>query len=116
MLTHFYGTDAIEFGATSDSLPGVVRNFRSLAECADEIGISRIFGGIHFEFDNREGKVSGGRIGDFVALNFLLPNDRLPLVRIEGFSEGVPRVRMHGRIGRVCVLETGVGPLLMGSH
>ena len=35
VLARFYGTDAIAFNATSDSLPGVIRNFASLAACAD---------------------------------------------------------------------------------
>ena len=73
VLTHFFGTDAIEFSATSDSLPGVVRKFNSFAACADEIGRSRIYGGIHFEFDNEQGKACGKKIGDFVCGKFLLP-------------------------------------------
>jgi len=36
VLTQFYGTDAIVFTATSDSLPGVVRTFQSLSACADD--------------------------------------------------------------------------------
>jgi hypothetical protein len=105
VLTHFYGTDAIAFTAKSDSVPGVQRAFTSLAACADEIGMSRIYGGIHFQFDNREGKLSGKRIGDYVSTNFLLPNNDLPQVRMEGFADGMPVVRMHGRIGETCVLE-----------
>jgi hypothetical protein len=106
VLTHFYGTDAIAFTATSDSLPGVFRSFTSLAACADEVGMSRIYGGFHFQFANRDGKASGKKIGDYVTRNFLLPNDRLPLVVLEGFTNGTAVVRMHGRIGATCVLES----------
>lgn len=105
VITHFYGTDAITFSATSDSLPGRVRTFNSLAACADEIGMSRIYGGIHFQFDNVSGKWSGGKIGDYVAANFLLANDSLPLARLEGFENGTALVRVHGHFGRACVLE-----------
>lgn len=104
VLRHFYGTDAIAFTASSDALPGVRRSFLSLGACADEIGQSRIYGGIHFQFDNRAGKECGSRIGRYVAENFLLPNDRLPWLAIE--REGAtPRVCVHGQVGRVVMLE-----------
>jgi hypothetical protein len=105
VLTQFYGTDAITFIATSDSLPGVFRTFHSLAGCADEIGMSRIYGGFHYMFDNIYGKSTGKTIGDYVSANFLLPNDRLPLVRIEGFKNGAALVRVHAHVGSSCVLE-----------
>jgi hypothetical protein len=80
VLRNFYGTDEIAFSATADGLPGVTRTFTSLTQCVDEIGMSRIYGGIHYSFDNLEGKKSGRKIGDFVSWNYLLPNARLPLV------------------------------------
>jgi hypothetical protein len=73
VLTRFFGTDAVRFAAKSDSLPGVERHFASLSACADEVGLSRIYGGIHFAFDNIQGKASGQRIGDYVAQHALLP-------------------------------------------
>lgn len=73
VLTHFFGTDKVEFEATSDSLPGVVRRFTSFAACADEVGMSRIYGGIHFGFDNTQGKLSGQKIGDYVSTHCLAP-------------------------------------------
>jgi hypothetical protein len=105
VLTHFYGTDAITFNATADALPGVVRAFHSLAECADEVGMSRIYGGFHYLFDNIYGRSSGQQIGDYVSANFLLPNNSLPALRVEGFEESAPLVRIHGHVGRPCVLE-----------
>lgn len=106
VLTHFYGTDAISFPATSDSLPGVIRNFSSLAACADEVGMSRIYGGIHYSFDNIQGKKTGGAIGDYVSANFLHPNDRLPFARLEAVGGGVVRVRVHGHWGKSAVLQS----------
>lgn len=114
VLTHFYGTDAIEFTATSDSLPGVFRHFASLAACADEVGMSRIYGGIHFQFDNTAGKASGKAIGDYVTANFLLPNYRLPLVRMEGLADDKPVLRVHALIGSTFVLEAS--PDLQNWH
>ena len=73
VLTHFYGTDAITFTARSDALPNVVRTYHSLSSCADEVGMSRVYGGIHFSFSNREGKLCGGKIGDYIYEHCLLP-------------------------------------------
>jgi hypothetical protein len=72
VLTIFLGTDSISFTATSDSLPGICRKYDSLSACADEVGMSRIYGGIHFQFDNREGKLCGKKIAEYVCANFLL--------------------------------------------
>jgi hypothetical protein len=105
VLTWFLGTDAVTFTATSDSLPGVTRTFHSLAACADEVGMSRIYGGIHFEFANREGKRSGAKVAHYVVANYLLPNAALPLVHLEQVAPGGTRLRLHGHVGRSCVLE-----------
>jgi hypothetical protein len=105
VLARFYGTDALSFTATSDTLPGVGRSFASLAACADEIGMSRIYGGFHFQFSNRDGKATGRMIGEYIALNFLLPNQRLPQVLVETVGDGQVRLRVHGRIGTPWILE-----------
>lgn len=105
VLTHFYGTDAITFTATSDTLPGVFRTFDSLAACADEVGMSRIYGGFHYMFDNVQGKATGGAIGDYVFANFLLPEVALPFVRIEGLTNGAPILRIHGHVGVPCEVQ-----------
>jgi hypothetical protein len=105
VLSSFFGTDAITFVAASDSLPGVFRTFHSLSECTEEVGMSRIYGGIHFMFDNVGGKLSGKRIGNYVSSNLLLPNTVLPLVLLEGVENTAPRVRVHGHVGQRCILE-----------
>jgi hypothetical protein len=105
VLTAFYGTDSITFSTTGDATPGVVRTFNSFAACADEVGMSRVYGGFHFMFDNIAGKESGRKIGDFISANYLLANDALPLVRLESAASGQSAVRVHGHIGRTCVLE-----------
>ncbi len=105
VLTHFYGTDALTFDTTGDAVPGVIRTFHSLAACADEVGMSRVYGGFHFTFDNLAGKECGQKVGDFVSANFLLPNDSLPLVRIESTRDEFPTMRVHGHVGKTCVLQ-----------
>ncbi|MBI2927915.1 MAG: phosphatase PAP2 family protein [Verrucomicrobia bacterium] len=73
ILREFYGTDAIHFTAQSDTLPGVTRSYESLHAAVDEIGLSRLYGGIHFLSGDLDGIASGEALGKFVAENFLLP-------------------------------------------
>lgn len=105
VLTHFFGTDAVTFSVTSDSLPGVVWTYDSFSACAAEVGRSRIYGGFHFEFDNREGKRSGKLVAHEVVGHWLLPVDQLPLVRVDGVVGQKARVRVHGVIGTRVALD-----------
>lgn len=70
VLTNFFGTDAIRFTSTSDALPGVTRSFASFSSAAKEAGMSRIYGGIHWSFDNQEGLTCGQKVGDYVSKSF----------------------------------------------
>jgi membrane-associated phospholipid phosphatase len=72
VLTSLFGPD-YHFSAGSDGLPGVTRSFASFAAAAAEAGQSRIYGGIHFQFDNQGGLASGAALGQFVFQNFLVP-------------------------------------------
>ncbi len=47
------------------------RVFSSFEEAANEAGMSRIYGGIHFAFDNAEGLASGREIASYIARNYL---------------------------------------------
>lgn len=105
VLTAFYGTDAITFTVGADSLPGVFRTFHSLAACADEVGMSRIYGGIHYMHDNVRGKECGRKVGGFVNANLLLAHQDLPKATFERLDQGVPVVRVHGHLGLRNVLE-----------
>ena len=105
VLTRFFETDAIAITVRSDSLPGVTRHFESLAACADEIGMSRIYGGIHFQFSNRDGKASGLKIAEAICSNYLLPVSSLPDLRIEGLEAGRARLRVHGLFAQEYAVE-----------
>jgi hypothetical protein len=66
VLAGFFGTDDLTFTTTSEGLPGVTRSFTSLSQAAEEAGRSRIYGGIHFEFDNADGLALGRAVGQYV--------------------------------------------------
>lgn len=69
VLTSFFGD--ISFTTTSVGLPGVVRSYDSFTEAADEAGISRIYGGIHFQSANEDGLAMGRAVGNSVVQDFL---------------------------------------------
>lgn len=73
LLAKFYGSDEFAFETTSEGLPGVKRSFRRFSQAAEEAGRSRIYGGIHWEFDNSDGLMMGRAIGDYVCRHYLLP-------------------------------------------
>jgi membrane-associated phospholipid phosphatase len=75
VLAAYFGTDAVPFTSGSDGLPGVVRSFAGFRAAAEEAGMSRIYGGIHWQFDNREGLTCGRAVGEFVARTRLLPRN-----------------------------------------
>jgi membrane-associated phospholipid phosphatase len=72
VLTSLFGPD-YAFTTGSDGLPGVTRSYSSFDAAAAEAGQSRIYGGIHFQFDNRAGLATGSALGQFVFQNFLTP-------------------------------------------
>jgi len=73
VLAHFFGTNDVRFTNTSERVPGARRMYASFWAAAEEAGKSRIYGGIHWEFDNREGLNCGRAVGTYVSRNFLLP-------------------------------------------
>lgn len=73
ILAEFYGTDGVEFTTDSGGLPGVFRHFTSFSDAADEAGQSRIYGGIHWQYDNQDGLDTGRKIGPYVFDNYLQP-------------------------------------------
>jgi hypothetical protein len=83
ILTSFFGAN-VQFSTLADGHNGftqrplsdqqiTTRTFDSFAEAADEAGRSRIYGGIHFQFDNTAGLAAGRAIGTYIIGNFLKP-------------------------------------------
>ena len=73
IIALFIGTDDVEFSVTSDGLPGVVHSFKKLSDAQREVGMSRVWGGIHVMSDNLEGQKIGMKVADWVFANALGP-------------------------------------------
>jgi hypothetical protein len=63
VLTHYLGTNFSFIDSTEYKYLGLVRSFSSIEAAADETGISRLYGGIHYRSAIVEGKNLGVRIG-----------------------------------------------------
>lgn len=73
LLTLYAGRDDIKFSTTSDQVPGAIRSYDGFDACADEVGMSRLHGGIHFMSANLVGQELGAEIAEFVFNDFLQP-------------------------------------------
>ncbi|MEM6393604.1 MAG: vanadium-dependent haloperoxidase [Planctomycetota bacterium] len=87
VLQEFYGTDDIAFSLTSEELAVIladeelrelygldedtdaVREFESLSEAMAENGRSRVYLGIHWNFDDTEGQITGASIASYLFSN-----------------------------------------------
>ena len=73
MIALFIGTDDVAFSVDSDGLPGVVHSFKKLSDAQAEVGMSRVWGGIHTMSDNLEAQKVGMKIADWVFAHALQP-------------------------------------------
>lgn len=91
VLEDFFGTDNISFELPSESPDPTVlnRNYTSFSHAAQESADSRMYGGIHFRFDNEDGLTSGTALGQYVAANFLQELDEAPSDEPVQFVDGV---------------------------
>ena len=72
LLALFFGGDRMSFTDTS-GVERVSRTYHSFSQAAEEAGRSRIYGGIHFQFDNRAGLQSGRAVGRYIFEHYLQP-------------------------------------------
>jgi hypothetical protein len=66
VLESIYGPGDHFFTASNDAVPGVSLQYASFAQMAADIDDARIYGGIHFRFDQEAGAHLGRRIGSYV--------------------------------------------------
>ncbi|HKQ38831.1 MAG TPA: vanadium-dependent haloperoxidase [Verrucomicrobiae bacterium] len=73
VIETFFGTDDITFTVDSDGAPGQFRTFHKVSSAADESGMSRIYGGIHYQSANQWGLASGRAAADYISSHLLQP-------------------------------------------
>ena len=77
VLAGVLGGDDVPFQVHWDSygFPGVTRSYAGFWAAADEMAHSRVYGGIHFSFDNAAGQQIGKNVAHYVMDHFLSPRD-----------------------------------------
>jgi hypothetical protein len=63
----------IPFTLTHPALPGVTLTYASFRELTDDIDDARVYGGIHFRFDQEAGAIQGKRIGRYIFKRWFRP-------------------------------------------
>lgn len=71
IIARVLGSDNTAFTTNSQGLPDVTRSFSSFSAAAAEAGQSRIYGGIHFQYDNQHALDNGAELGNLVVDGFL---------------------------------------------
>ncbi|MEJ7625093.1 MAG: vanadium-dependent haloperoxidase [Pyrinomonadaceae bacterium] len=73
ILGLFFGRDDIGFQHTWEGAGGATRSYAGFTTMANEEERSRVYGGIHFTFDQTAGQSAGRNVANFVFLNFMRP-------------------------------------------
>ncbi len=113
ILKAYFGTDRVSFVVPSETNGVANRSFTSFSQAAAESGMSRIYAGIHFNFDNTAGLQSGERLGNYVAANFLKKDagaSSAKLINGELFVNGTSRpdkILIQQRSGMLSVTVNG---------
>jgi hypothetical protein len=106
VLQKFFRTDAVSFTLQSEVNGVNDRSFTSITQAAEESAISRLYGGIHWGFDNADGLTLGDAVGDFVAGTSLAPAPHANALRID-VNQGVLSIIGTDRAERIQVILKG---------
>jgi hypothetical protein len=70
VLTHLFGDNMSFHDTTELEYLGLQRSFSSIMQAADEAGMSRLYGGIHYRFAIEQGKKQGQQVGELYTKTF----------------------------------------------
>jgi hypothetical protein len=73
VLERTFGLAGHRIVVANPAMPGVVLRYSALDQITDDIDDARVFGGIHFRFDQAAGAEQGRRVGNYVWRHALKP-------------------------------------------
>jgi hypothetical protein len=76
VLEHAYGRKGHDIILTDAKAPGIVLSYSDLRTITDDVADARVYGGIHFRYDQDAGDRMGVEIGQFNDEHWLLPLNR----------------------------------------
>lgn len=71
VLRDYFKSDAFTFTLESGELPGLTRDYTTFSQAEWENSISRVYLGVHWDFDSIDGQRLGNEIGSYVFANAL---------------------------------------------
>jgi hypothetical protein len=75
ILALVFGRDDISFQHTWDGAGGATRSYNGFTAMANEEERSRVYGGIHFPFDQAAGQSAGRNVANYVFQNLMRPRE-----------------------------------------
>lgn len=73
ILSLFFGRDDIAFQHTWEGAGGATRSYVGFGAMADEEARARVYGGVHFTFDNVAGQSVGRNVANYIFANVMRP-------------------------------------------
>jgi hypothetical protein len=73
VLADFFGTDSITFTSATEGFSLPDRTYTSFSQASAEAAASRLYGGIHWNYDNDDGLAGGRALGHYVYATRLQP-------------------------------------------
>src|SRR5215213_1213178 len=73
ILTLFFGRDDLTFQHTWEGAGGATRSYAGFSAMADEEARARVYGGVHFTFDNVAGQSVGRNVANYIFANVMRP-------------------------------------------
>jgi hypothetical protein len=76
VLHRFWGNGGHSIELSHPSLPHLALRYSTMKAITDDIDDARVYGGIHFRFDQEAGAVQGRRIGFYVFRQLLVSREQ----------------------------------------
>jgi hypothetical protein len=73
VLERVFGKKDLAITLTSPRAPGIVLNYTNWRQICDDIDDARVYGGIHFQFEQEAGSRQGQDVGHYILDNVLRP-------------------------------------------
>jgi hypothetical protein len=73
VLEHAFGETGHAITLSSPKIPGVVLTYTAWEQITDDVDDARIYGGIHYRFDQEAGAKQGRRVGEYIIRQELRP-------------------------------------------
>jgi hypothetical protein len=73
VLRRLYGADGHSIDLSNPAVPGLSFHYSGFREIANDVDDARVYGGIHFRFDQDGGNALGRAVATYVVKNNLLP-------------------------------------------